>query len=189
MGRQGGGDARSAVSFPGGRRGRRGGRTVPGGNGATLNSYFVRPRSRGSVTLRSANPADPPDGRSQQPGRALRSRRARSTGSRLARRSAAAAPSARFVAREHFPGRRAAARGRLRGGGAQPCALVLSSGRHLQDGYRRHGGGRSAVAGAWHRRACACATARSCRGWCRPTPMPRRSPSPRRRPIMIKGNR
>jgi choline dehydrogenase-like flavoprotein len=34
--------------------------TVPGGNGATCNSYHVRPRSRGSVTLRSNNPADPP---------------------------------------------------------------------------------------------------------------------------------
>ena len=33
---------------------------VPGGNGATCNSYFTRPRSRGSVTLRSANPADSP---------------------------------------------------------------------------------------------------------------------------------
>jgi len=29
---------------------------VPGGNGCTLNSYHVRPRSRGSVTLRSADP-------------------------------------------------------------------------------------------------------------------------------------
>lgn len=34
--------------------------TVPGGNGATCNSYFTRPKSRGSVTLRSNNPADPP---------------------------------------------------------------------------------------------------------------------------------
>ncbi len=34
--------------------------TVPGGNGATCNSYQVRPRSRGQVTLRSGNPADPP---------------------------------------------------------------------------------------------------------------------------------
>ncbi len=34
--------------------------TVPGGNGATCNSYHVRPRSRGSVTLRSSNPADAP---------------------------------------------------------------------------------------------------------------------------------
>src|SRR5438105_3523149 len=34
--------------------------TVPGGNGATCNSYFTRPRSRGSVTLRSNDPADPP---------------------------------------------------------------------------------------------------------------------------------
>ena len=34
--------------------------TVPGGNGATCNSYHTRPRSRGSVTLRSANPHDAP---------------------------------------------------------------------------------------------------------------------------------
>ncbi len=34
--------------------------TVPGGNGATCNSYHTRPRSRGTVTLRTANPADAP---------------------------------------------------------------------------------------------------------------------------------
>jgi choline dehydrogenase len=34
--------------------------SVPGGNGATCNSYHVRPRSRGTVRLRSANPADAP---------------------------------------------------------------------------------------------------------------------------------
>ena len=34
--------------------------SVPGGNGCTLNSYHVRPRSRGSVTLRSADLLDPP---------------------------------------------------------------------------------------------------------------------------------
>ncbi len=34
--------------------------TVPGGNGATCNSYHTRPRSRGSVTLSSANPHDAP---------------------------------------------------------------------------------------------------------------------------------
>jgi choline dehydrogenase-like flavoprotein len=34
--------------------------TVPGGNGATCNSYHTRPRSRGSVTLRSNNPTDAP---------------------------------------------------------------------------------------------------------------------------------
>jgi choline dehydrogenase-like flavoprotein len=33
---------------------------VPGGNGATCNAYFNRPRSRGSVTLRSSNPVDAP---------------------------------------------------------------------------------------------------------------------------------
>jgi choline dehydrogenase-like flavoprotein len=34
--------------------------TVPGGNGATCNSYHTRPRSRGSVTLRTSNPVDAP---------------------------------------------------------------------------------------------------------------------------------
>ncbi len=34
--------------------------TVPGGNGATCNSYQTRPRSRGSVTLASNNPLDAP---------------------------------------------------------------------------------------------------------------------------------
>ncbi len=33
---------------------------VPGGNGATCNSYYTRPKSRGSVTLRSNNPNDAP---------------------------------------------------------------------------------------------------------------------------------
>ena len=34
--------------------------SVPGGNGCTLNSYFLRPRSRGTVALRSADPAATP---------------------------------------------------------------------------------------------------------------------------------
>jgi choline dehydrogenase-like flavoprotein len=34
--------------------------SVPGGNGATCNSYHVRPRSRGVVRLRSARPEDAP---------------------------------------------------------------------------------------------------------------------------------
>lgn len=34
--------------------------TVPSGNGCTLNTYYVRPKSRGSVTLTSADPRDPP---------------------------------------------------------------------------------------------------------------------------------
>jgi choline dehydrogenase-like flavoprotein len=34
--------------------------SVPGGNGATCNSYHTRPRSRGAVTLRSSNPVDAP---------------------------------------------------------------------------------------------------------------------------------
>jgi len=33
---------------------------IPGGAGCTLNAYLVRPKSRGSVTLKSADPADHP---------------------------------------------------------------------------------------------------------------------------------
>ncbi|MFO1070822.1 MAG: GMC family oxidoreductase N-terminal domain-containing protein [Geminicoccaceae bacterium] len=33
---------------------------VPSGSGCTLNTYYLRPRSRGSVTLRSADPLAPP---------------------------------------------------------------------------------------------------------------------------------
>jgi len=33
---------------------------VPSGSGCTMNSYFLRPRSRGTVTLRSADPAEAP---------------------------------------------------------------------------------------------------------------------------------
>ena len=53
-------DARPAVPFPGGAGVEEGVGTVPGGNGATCNSYHMRPRSRGNVTLRSDNPADAP---------------------------------------------------------------------------------------------------------------------------------
>jgi choline dehydrogenase-like flavoprotein len=35
--------------------------TVPGGNGATCNSYHTRPRSRGYVRLRTSNPTDAPE--------------------------------------------------------------------------------------------------------------------------------
>jgi choline dehydrogenase-like flavoprotein len=47
--------------------------SVPGGNGCTLNSYPVRPRSRGSVTLRTAD-ARCSDHRPEPLCRALRSR-------------------------------------------------------------------------------------------------------------------
>ncbi len=35
--------------------------TVPGGNGATCNSYHTRPRSRGYIRLRTSNPQDAPE--------------------------------------------------------------------------------------------------------------------------------
>jgi choline dehydrogenase-like flavoprotein len=77
--------------------------TVPGGNGATLNSYFVRPRSRGSVTLKSADPADLPivDPNSlADPYDLDRTIDGIKIGQEIGRSRSFS----RFVAREHFPG-------------------------------------------------------------------------------------
>jgi choline dehydrogenase-like flavoprotein len=77
--------------------------TVPGGNGATLNSYFVRPRSRGSVTLISADPADLPivDPNSlADPYDLDRTVDGIKIGQEIGRSRSFS----RFVAREHFPG-------------------------------------------------------------------------------------
>ncbi|MFO0991422.1 MAG: GMC family oxidoreductase N-terminal domain-containing protein [Hyphomicrobiales bacterium] len=77
--------------------------TVPGGNGATLNSYFVRPRSRGSVTLRSADPADLPivDPNSlAEPYDLDRTIDGIKIGQEIGRSRSFS----RFVAAEHFPG-------------------------------------------------------------------------------------
>jgi len=77
--------------------------SVPGGNGATLNSYFVRPRSRGSVTLRSADPADLPivDPNSlAEPYDLDRTIDGIKIGQEIGRSRSLS----RFVAAEHFPG-------------------------------------------------------------------------------------
>jgi choline dehydrogenase len=79
--------------------------TVPGGNGATCNSYFTRPRSRGSVTLRSSNPADPPliDPNSfAEPYDLARS----IDGIKISQEIGRSPSFRRFVAREYFPGER-----------------------------------------------------------------------------------
>jgi choline dehydrogenase-like flavoprotein len=76
---------------------------VPGGNGCTLNSYHLRPRSRGSVTLRSGDPllapvidpnafAEPYD-----LARAV-------DGVKICREIMAQSAFSRFIAREHVPG-------------------------------------------------------------------------------------
>ena len=83
--------------------------SVPSGNGCTLNSYHLRPRSRGSVTLQSADPRDPPIidpspfSERYDLDRAI-------DGIELSREILSQPALAPFVRREHLPGRDVAGR-------------------------------------------------------------------------------
>ncbi|WP_136618643.1 MULTISPECIES: GMC family oxidoreductase [Mesorhizobium] len=79
---------------------------IPSGSGCTLNSYVLRPKSRGSVMLRSANPddaaivdpnfiADPDDLRTA------------GEGVRISREIMNQPALAKYIKREHFPGQEA----------------------------------------------------------------------------------
>lgn len=77
--------------------------TVPGGNGCTLNSYHLRPRSRGSVTLRSADPNDAP--RIDPNAFAEPYDLARAVdGVKISQEIMAQSAMRRFIRREHIPG-------------------------------------------------------------------------------------
>ncbi|CAN7789114.1 GMC family oxidoreductase N-terminal domain-containing protein [Caballeronia sp. LjRoot34] len=76
---------------------------VPGGNGCTLNAYLTRPKSRGSVTLRSANPTDAPvvdPNFLDDPDDLAYTIECVKLGQDIMRQSALS----KFVRREHFPG-------------------------------------------------------------------------------------
>ncbi len=77
--------------------------TVPSGSGVTLNSYVARPKSRGSVRLRSADPADAPlvDPNFLAEPEDLR---IAVEGVRISRETLRQKPLARFVRREFAPG-------------------------------------------------------------------------------------
>ena len=77
--------------------------TVPGGNGATCNVYQTRPRSRGTVRLRSGEPADAPlvDPNSFADPYDLDRH---IDGIKLVQEFGRTRSFARFVEREHFPG-------------------------------------------------------------------------------------
>jgi choline dehydrogenase-like flavoprotein len=77
--------------------------TVPGGNGATCNSYHTRPRSRGSVTLRSNKLEDAPiiDPNSFAEPYDLERH---IDGIKLTQEIGRAKSFAKYVEREHFPG-------------------------------------------------------------------------------------
>lgn len=86
--------------------------SVPSGNGCTLNSYPVRPRSRGSVKLSSADPSAKPlidpnaFAERYDLDRAI-------DGIELSREILAQPAIARFIAREHLPGKSVSGRGEL----------------------------------------------------------------------------
>ena len=77
--------------------------TVPGGNGATCNSYHTRPRSRGWVRLRSANPADAPDINPNSFAESYDLDR-HIEGIKITQEVGATRAMRKFVAAEHFPG-------------------------------------------------------------------------------------
>ena len=76
---------------------------VGSGSGCTLNSYTVRPRARGSVTLRSADPADKPIVDPNFLGDPYDVRTS-AEGVRLSREILGQPAMARYVSKEHFPG-------------------------------------------------------------------------------------
>lgn len=77
--------------------------TVPGGNGATCNVYQARPRSRGSVSLRSSDPADAPIVDPNSFAEAYDLDR-HIDGIKLVQEIGRSRAFGRFVTREHFPG-------------------------------------------------------------------------------------
>jgi choline dehydrogenase-like flavoprotein len=76
---------------------------VPSGSGCTLNSYFLRPKSRGSVTLASADPAAAPV---IDPAyiRDPHDLKAAVEGIRLSREIMSQDAFRKYIKREHFPG-------------------------------------------------------------------------------------
>jgi len=76
---------------------------VPSGNGCTMNSYFLRPQSRGSVTLRSSDPLAKPvidTNYLAEPGDI----KASVEGMRVSREIMAQASFKPFIKAEHLPG-------------------------------------------------------------------------------------
>jgi choline dehydrogenase len=120
--------------------------TQLGEHGCTLNSAFLRPRSR-QRQARERRPARPPPDRSQLLRRGIRP-------PHVDRRSASGARDHGAARLPAIPARRAPARPRRaeRCRGPRLCQAArqdrLPSGRHLQDGRGRHGRGRSRAQGA-----------------------------------------
>ena len=134
--------------------------SVPEGSW-TIAVGLVRPASRGTLRLRSADPADTP---LIDPAY-LREEADSPRWSAASRSSATSSPRRAFDdwrGPEALPGEDVRATARC----ATSCAArraATSTGRHVQDGNRPQGGGRPRAARARHRAASASPTLRSCR--------------------------
>ena len=129
------------------------------GHAMTLGPVLITPKSRGRLTLRSADPADKP--------RILTNSLAEPEdvaamleGMRIARELATTEPLRSVVKREIFPG--PAAR-RPRGRPAPPRRAALPPGRHLPDGHRRRRRSSTSSCACAASTGCAWPTPRSCR--------------------------
>ena len=85
---------------------------IPSGSGVTLNSYTLRPRARGSVTLRSARVEDAPVVDPNFLGDEY-DLRTSTEGVRISREIFRQSALARYIHKEHFPGDRVATRAEL----------------------------------------------------------------------------
>ena len=112
---------------------------VPSGNGCTLNTYFVRPRSRGSVTLRSSDPRDPPIVDINAFAEPIDLART-VEGIRLCREIMAQKAFEPFVAREHIPGAATQSRAEI-----EQFAREAARSAYHPVGTCRMGGGPEAV--------------------------------------------
>ncbi len=124
--------------------------SIPSGSGSTLNSYTLRPRSRGSVRLRSADPADAPIIDPNFLGDPY-DLEVSIEGVRLSREIMNQSALGRYVRKEHFPGDGVKAHAELEGYVRQYRPDVVPSGGHLQDGNRSDGRRRSRASRPWHR--------------------------------------
>ncbi len=152
--------------------------TVPGGNGATCNTYHVRPRSRGEIRLRSSNPTDAPliDPNSFAEPYDLERH---IDGIRITQEVGRSRAMSRFVAAEHFPGPGVKTRDDY-----IACARTNARSPTIPSAPARW----AATRWRWSTRSCGCAafrgcasaTVRSCRRSYPPTPMLPPSPLQKR---------
>ena len=108
--------------------------------GVTLNSCFSQPRARGTVTLRDSDPSTPPVIDPNYWGDPY-DREMSLRGFKLAREIMAQDAFRPFILCERYPGPDVRSDADIAAYARKVGKTDYPSGRHLQDGERRHGGG------------------------------------------------